>query len=164
MVVDGLAHPGVFIMRAGEQLDGEDVGVAVHHAAGEVGAHLRHPAGAFAQAGDDEAQHDGVTGEPAEDGWGQTPVDGEQQQQGAAAIDHDVPAGIEGHHQAFAHRRPGLHDPVGDAAGEVVLEEGPALADHVPVVLPADHVGQAGIDDLVEQHRVAEEHTGSDQQ
>jgi hypothetical protein len=33
---------------------------------------------------------------------------------------------------------------VGDAAGEVVLEERPALPHHVPVVLPADQVAEVG--------------------
>ena len=37
----------------------------------------------------------------------------------------------------------------GDAAGEVVLEEGPALPHDVPVALPADQVGEAGDDGLV---------------
>ena len=44
---------------------------------------------------------------------------------------------------------PGLHHAVGDAAGEVVLEERPGLAHHVPVVLPADAVRDVGGDRLV---------------
>ncbi len=40
---------------------------------------------------------------------------------------------------------------VGDAAGEVVLEERPGLPHHVPVVLPADAVGDVGGDRLVHQ-------------
>src|SRR5262249_54761130 len=37
----------------------------------------------------------------------------------------------------------GLHDAVGDAPREIVLEERPALAHDVPVALPADQAGGA---------------------
>ena len=47
----------------------------------------------------------------------------------------------------------GLHHAVGDAPGEVVLEERPALPHHVPVALPADQAGDAG-----HQHGVADRH------
>ena len=41
---------------------------------------------------------------------------------------------------------------------------GPALADDVPMVLPADHVREAGVHDLVDQHDVAEQHPGAQQE
>ena len=44
---------------------------------------------------------------------------------------------------ALAQRVAGLHHAVGDAAGEVVLEERPALPHHVPVALPADEARHA---------------------
>jgi hypothetical protein len=50
----------------------------------------------------------------------------------------------------------GLHHAVGDAAGEVVLEERPALAHHVPVALPADQAGDAG-DHRVVAHQAVEQ-------
>jgi hypothetical protein len=60
---------------------------------------------------------------------------------------------------------PGLHHPVGDAAREVLLEEGQALADDVPVALPADHGGDVGVDALLgdqvlqqQRHRPADQH------
>ena len=49
----------------------------------------------------------------------------------------------------LADRRSGLHHAVGDAAGEVVLEERPRLAHHVPVALPAHQVADIGGDRLV---------------
>jgi len=44
-----------------------------------------------------------------------------------------------------------LHDALGDAPGEVVLEEVQALLEHVAVVLPTDQAGHAGADGLVDQ-------------
>ena len=38
---------------------------------------------------------------------------------------------------------------IGDAAGKVVLEERPALADHVPVILPTNKIREAGVDRLI---------------
>ena len=48
-----------------------------------------------------------------------------------------------------AHRRPGLHHAIGNAAGEIVLKERPALPHHVPMRLPADQPGERRGDGLV---------------
>ena len=50
---------------------------------------------------------------------------------------------VDRQHDALAQRRAGLHDAGGDAAGEIVLEERPALPHDMPMVLPAHQVGQA---------------------
>jgi hypothetical protein len=42
-----------------------------------------------------------------------------------------------------------MHHPVGDAAGEIVLEECPALPHHVPMALPANQVANLGGDRLI---------------
>src|SRR2546423_706696 len=76
-------------------------------------------------------------------------VRGGEQDERTRAVDQDVPDRSDQRGQALADRRSGLHDPVGDAAGEIVLEECPALPHHVPVVLPADHVADIGGDRLV---------------
>ena len=47
-----------------------------------------------------------------------------------------------------------MHDALGDAPGEVVLEEVQALLEHIAVVLPADQAGHAGADGLVHQQVV----------
>jgi hypothetical protein len=64
VLVDRLAHEIVLVARPGEELDGEDVGVAVDDAAGQRRAHLGHPARAVAQARHEDAQQDGVGDEP----------------------------------------------------------------------------------------------------
>src|SRR5262249_25250007 len=58
--------------------------------------------------------------------------------------DQDVPDAGEQRDQRLADCGPRLHHPVGDAVCEVVLEEGPGLAHHVPVILPADAIRYVG--------------------
>jgi hypothetical protein len=48
------------------------------------------------------------------------------------------------------------------AAGEVVLEERPALAHDVPVALPADQAGGAGDDRVVADRDIGEHHQRTD--
>ena len=57
-------------------------------------------------------------------------------------------------HRRIAQGRAGLHDALGDAPGEIALEEVQALAQHMAVVLPADHVGHARRQRLVHQQIV----------
>jgi hypothetical protein len=78
-----------------------------------------------------------------------TPVGMAQQQHRTRAIDQDIPDGVGGGDHAFPQRRSRLHHPRRDAAREVVLKEAPALPRDMPVVLPADEVGHAGVDRLV---------------
>ena len=58
------------------------------------------------------------------------------------AVHEDVPDRGDGRGQRRAHRRAGLHDAIGNAAGEIVLKERPALPHHVPVRLPANEAGE----------------------
>ncbi len=62
--------------------------------------------------------------------------------------------------QRRAHRRPGLHHAIGDAAGEIVLEERPALAHHVPMRLPADEAGERRRQRLVGDEIAHQRHAG----
>jgi hypothetical protein len=59
-----------------------------------------------------------------------------------------------------------LKHPVGDAAGEILLEEGERLAHHVPVVLPMDHAGEGHgermVDDQPEQDGAERPHQDDD--
>jgi hypothetical protein len=50
-----------------------------------------------------------------------------------------------------------LHDLVGDAPGKVVLEEGPALADDVPMALPSHQIDQVGHDAVVADQGIEQE-------
>jgi len=149
VLVERLAHIGVLLPGAGEQLDGQDIGVAVDHPPGDQRARLRHGLGAVAHARHEGAQQQQIAGEPEHDRQRQPAVGAGQQQQRAGAVHQDVPDGGQQRDQALADRRPGLHHPVGDAAGEIVLEERPALAHHVPMALPADQVRHIGGDRLV---------------
>ncbi|MNI04851.1 hypothetical protein D3C73_577880 [compost metagenome] len=57
-----------------------------------------------------------------------------------------------------------MHDALGDAPGEVVLEKIQALLEHVAVVLPADQAGHARAQGLVHQQVMqADEHRTQDQ-
>ncbi|MNL16994.1 hypothetical protein D3C87_1380630 [compost metagenome] len=57
-----------------------------------------------------------------------------------------------------------MHDALGDAPGEVVLEEIQALLEHVAVVLPADHAGHAGAQGLVHQQIMQADKYGAQHQ
>jgi hypothetical protein len=67
VLVDGVAHKRVLVGGAGEQLDGEDIGVAVDDLAGEDRAHLRHAAGALAHPRQKRREHRAVDAEPQHD-------------------------------------------------------------------------------------------------
>ena len=163
MVLDRVPHETVLVLGAGKQLDGEDVGVAVDDPAGERRAQLAYAAGTLAQARHHEAEQRRVGQEPQRDRDGKTPIGGRHQDDGAAAVEDDVPDGVDADDDHFAQRRAGLQDPVGDAASEVVLEEGPGLADDVEVALPPDAVGEARVQRLVDQQEFEEQHAGADQ-
>ncbi len=149
VVIDRLAHIGVLVACAREQLHRHDIGIGVDDAAGEQGACFRRRLRAVAHARHEIAQHHHIAGEPQQHRDGQPAVGRGEQQQRAGAVDDDEPDRGEQRNQALAQRRSRLHHAVGDAAGEVVLEKGPGLAHHVPVVLPADAVGDIGGDRLV---------------
>ena len=90
-----------------------------------------------------------IGGEPYHQRHQQAPVGGREDHGRADPLHGGVPDGIDHLHHRIAQRRRGLHDLVGDAAGEVVLEEAQALAQHVAVRQPAHAVGHRPGDDLV---------------
>ena len=105
-----------------------------------------------------------VACEPQQDRHGKPAIRGSRQADGGDAVHYNVPDGGDGRGQRRAHRRPGLHHAVGNAAGEIVLKERPALAHHVPMRLPADHAGERRGDGLIgdeiarQRHRRAHDH------
>jgi len=92
--------------------------------------------------------------QPRGQGQHQPPVGLREQIQRGTGIDHDVPQRIHHLHSRFTQRGAGLHHPVGNAAGKVVLEEAQALPHHVVVHQPARTVAQARHDGLVDQQVV----------
>ncbi len=151
-------------MRTRKQLYRQDVRVAVHDAPGECRARLGDGARSLAHPRHESAQQHRIGGEPGDDRQRQMPVHRGQQRHAAGAIDQDVPDGVGTGDHAVTQRRPRLDDAIGDASREIVLEECPALAYHMPVVLPADHVGHAGIDDLIGDEELREERRRPHQQ
>ena len=79
VLVDRVAHIGVLLARAGEQLHRQDVGVAVDHAPGQHRAHLGHVLRAVAHARHEDAQHHQIGGEPDQDRQREPAVGGGEQ-------------------------------------------------------------------------------------
>ena len=160
-----LADEGVLLRRPGEELDRQDIGVAVDDPPGQQAALLGGRARAVPHPRHQHPQQRGIGAEPDRDGHRQPPVRVPQQEQRRGAVDQDVPDRVHHLDHAFPQRRPGLHHPVGDAAREILLEEGAALADHLPMALPADQGGEIAVDALLgdqvlqqDRPRPAEQH------
>ncbi len=154
LVADGFAGVVLFLAGVGEQLQGGDVGVAVDDPPHQLRARIRGHHRAVLDLGNEVGEGADVGDHPQQQRDHQAPVGLGEQHQGADGIDHHVPEGIHHLHRRIAQRVAGLHDALGDAPGEIVLEEAEALLEHVAVVLPADQVGHAGVDALVHQHVV----------
>ena len=149
MAIDRVAHILVFLAGAGEQLYGEDVGVAVDHTPGEFRARKRAKLRALAHARHEIKQQARITGEPQQDRYRQPAFGRGGQRYRGRAVDDDVPDCRDGRGQRRAQGRRGLHHAIGNAAGEIVLKERPALAHHMPMRLPADQAGERRGDGLV---------------
>ncbi|KAG1084509.1 hypothetical protein G6F40_014471 [Rhizopus arrhizus] len=138
----------------GEQLQRGNVGVAIDDAAHRLGTRLGGDPGPFLRARHEVGQDHRIGQQPQDQRHHQPPVGLREQVQRGAGVDHDVPERIDHLHRRLAQRGAGLHHPVGDAAGEVVLEEAQALPHHVVVHQPARTVAQARHDGLVDQQVV----------
>ncbi len=149
MGVDRVAHVLVLFVRAGEQLDREDVGVAVDDAAHQRRARDRGDLRALAHARHEIDEQRGIAGEPKQDRHREPAIGMRGERHRGGAVHHDVPDRGDRRGQRRAHRRAGLHHAVGNAAGEIVLKERPALAHHVPMRLPANEAGERRGDGLI---------------
>ena len=158
---------GVAVLAVGmrEHLHRRDVGVGVDDAARHDRAGVRLRVRDAAQARNEVAHGDEVAGEPQDQRRRQPQVGRREQEDGAGEIDADVEQHLGDLHDHLAHRHRGLHHLGGDAAGEVVVEEGHRLAQHVAVRLPAGAHGEAAEHALVHdgfveelQHRQDEQH------
>jgi hypothetical protein len=155
--VHRFAHVGVLVGEMGEELHRLDVGVAVDHPRHDE----RAPLGAFAcqlaQLRHEVAQEHDIAREPQQRRHPEAPVGDGQEGESGYAVDRDVPDRADARHRALAQRVRGLHHAVGDAPGEVVLEERPALPHHVPVALPADEARRPGYQRVVPDRDVGED-------
>ena len=148
----------IFISEAGEELDRKNVRVAVDHARHHDRAHFRARARQVAHLRHEVPQEREIPGEPHRYRQTEPPVRQRHQAPGAHAIDADVEHRADARHGALAQRVRRGHHAVGDAAGEIVLEERPALPDHVPVALPADERGRARYERVVPDRDVDQQH------
>ncbi|MNN17863.1 hypothetical protein D3C81_1310600 [compost metagenome] len=138
----------------GEELEGGDVGVAVDDTPHQLGTGVGGLHRALLDPWHEVEDRGDVAGDPDRQGQHQAPVGLGEQHQGAEGVDQHVPEGVHRLHRRVAQGVAGLHDALGDAPGEVVLEETEALLEHVAVVLPTDQVGHARVDRLVHQQVV----------
>ena len=146
VAVHHVAHVAVLVAQPCEELQGQDVGVAVDDAPDHERACLRGPLRAVAQPRYDDPQHHRIGREPERDRQHQQHVDPAEQRQGRDAVDRDAPDGRDAGDSALPHRGARFHDARRDTAGKIVLEEGPALAHDMPMALPAHHVGDVDHD------------------
>ena len=116
------------------------------------------------EARDEVAHGDEVAGEPQQQRRRQPEVGRREQEHRAGEIDADVEQHLGHLHDDFAHRHGGLHHLGGDAAGEVVVEEGHRLPQDVAVRLPAGAHGKAAEHALVHDGFIEELQHRQDQQ
>jgi hypothetical protein len=123
MRIDRVAHIGVLVARTGEQLHGQNVGVAVHDPPRQHRANLGHVLGTVAHSRYEDAQHRAIAGKPQHHRQREPWIGAREQNERPGAVDQDVPDGSEQRDDALADRRAGLHHTRCDAAGEIVLKE-----------------------------------------
>ena len=130
-------HVARFAPRVREQLHGGDVGVrvgdAARHQRSRIGLRLGHAA----QPRHEIPQGDHVTGDPRHERHQQAHVEAAQHRHHGHEIDDDEHQQLADDEPGVAHGQRGLHDLGGDAAGELVLVEMHALAEHQAVEVPA---------------------------
>ena len=129
----------VLVAGPGEKLDRQDIGIGIDHPGHHPRALLRADFGEVAHARHEVAQKARIGGKPAHGRNGQPPIGQAHQADGGDAVNHDIPNRPHTRDGALAQRIACLHNAVGNAPGKVILEKRPALAHHMPVVLPAHH-------------------------
>jgi hypothetical protein len=147
----------VLVAHAAEQLDGQDVRVAVDDAAHDERAPLRAQARQLAQARDEMLEDPDVAREPGEVRRAEPPVGRRHEAEGRDTVDADVPDGADARHRALAQGARRLHDAIRDAPREIVLEERPALTHDVPVALPANQARRSGDERVVPDRDIRED-------
>ncbi len=144
MDAEAIQHEAVLALGAGEELDRLDVGVAVDDAPRQARTRLGDGGRALAYRRHQLPDGEHVERQPHGDRRDQPEIEPTEKPHRAADIDDQRPDAVDEAAHGLAQRRAGLHHLLGDAPGEIVVEEGEALAQHVAVVLPAHHRRQAG--------------------
>jgi hypothetical protein len=150
----GVAHRRALLAVAGEELDGEDVGVAVDDAADEGRAGIGDLERARPGAGHEVGREPRIGQDPDQHGQDQPRADRAEQAHRRDGEDRDVEQRVDDHDREFAHRDPDLRHPVGEAPGEVGLEVRQGVAQGVEVRAPADEPGGLRHHELVRDRLV----------
>ena len=140
LLLERRAGVGILVVGVGKELHRLDVGVAVDDAAEQCRARLGRFRRALANVRDKAGNHRAIGHEPHKQRDDETRIGGPEQRDGAQPLHGDKHRRIAQHHERVAQCRCGLHQLIGDAAGELVLEEAETLPQHVGVGLPS-HAG-----------------------
>ncbi len=127
----------VLAVSVGEQFDGLDVGIGIDRAAHGERAGVGELHGAFADLRNVFTQDDRIEHQPHRK-WRKQPEAGRGKADGRNDdADRNPPQAAGEDEDDIPHGRAGIEHLVGDAAGEIVLEIGEAVAQDVPVHLAA---------------------------
>ncbi len=137
LFLNGCARIGVLALGVREKLDGENVSIAVDDAAEQHGPCLGGIGRALADARHEPGDDAHIGGKPDKQRDRETQVRRPEQSERAQPLHGNEHGGVAELQDRIAHRRRRLHQFVGHPAREVVLKETQALAQHVPVRLPA---------------------------
>ncbi len=153
---DRIPHRRALLGAAGEELDGQDVGVAVDHPADEGRAGIGDPERPDLGARHEIPQQRDIGDDPEPHGQGEPGADAREQAQGREGEDRHVEQRVEDRDGDLADRRAALRDAVGQPPGEIRLEIPERVAERIEMGAPADHVGALRHQDLVGDDLVGE--------
>jgi hypothetical protein len=152
-MLDRLAGIGLLALRVREELHRLDVGIAVDDPPGDRRARVGELLGRLADPRHRPGDQPEVEPEPDDERQREPRVGVRQQPERADEVDAGVDQRVEGLERRLSDRRRGLHHPVGDPSGEVVLEPADRLAQHVPMRAPAHDGADVRQQRLVEERR-----------
>jgi hypothetical protein len=163
-LVHRVAREAGFALRVREQLDGGDVGVGVgdapRHQRARVGLVLGH----LRQPGHEMAAGQRIQRQPGAERHHHAQVEAAHHRDDGEEVDQHVGHDVGEQEPGVAHRQRRLHHLGRDAARELVLVEGHALAQHQAVEQPAHAHGEVREQRLVLQQRPAARDADADRQ
>ena len=163
-VLDDRIGDVAVLMTAGrEGLEGLDIGVAIDDPARHHRFGFREFLGVARDERHGDGEQDRIEQQPEPDRHQQDEIELGQHDHRNDHEHHGVPGRVDAEVDGSFQRLAGLDDLVGDAAGKIVLEEGPALMDDVPMALPAHDGDEVGNDGVVANQGIEQEGQRADQ-
>ena len=144
-----------------EQLDGGDVGVGVRDAPGHQRTRVRLLLPDAGQARNEVAHRQRIQQQPDRERPQQPEVEPPGQRGHGDEVDDHEDQDVAGDHGGVAHRQRRLHHLRRHPAGELVLVEGHALAEHQPVEVPAQAHREVARQRLVLEHGLQQHQHGA---